>query len=72
MPEQYQPLEVLPAREVEALVMAYTPGMDAGKVKTIVSVAMALMKQHSIMIVKADQREYMLHLRYLTKITWLP
>lgn len=72
MPEQYQPLEVLTAKDVEALVKNYTPGMDPVKLSTIISVALGLMKQHSIMIVKADPREYTLHLRFLTKITWIP
>lgn len=72
MPEQYQPLEVLTAKQIEELVKNYTPGMDPSKVSTIVSVALGLMKPHGIMIVKADSREYALHLRYLTKINWIP
>jgi len=72
MPEQYQPLEVLTARDLEALAKAYTPGMDPGRVATIVSVVLALMKQHSIMVIKADPREYALHLRFLTRINWIP
>jgi hypothetical protein len=72
MPEQYQPLEVLTARQIEDLAQAYTPGMSPAVVATVVKVAVELMKAHSIMIVKADPREYALHLRYLTKITWRP
>lgn len=72
MPEQYQPLEVLTAKQIEELVKNYTPGMDPAKVSTIVSVALGLMKPHCIMIVKADPREYALHLRFLTKIDWIP
>lgn len=72
MPEQYQPLEVLTAKQIEELVKNYTPGMNPVTVATVVSVALGLMKQHSIMLVKADPREYTLHLRFLTKITWIP
>jgi len=70
MPEPYQPLEVLTAKQIEELVKAYTPGMNPATISTIVSVALGLAKQHSIMIVKADPREYNGHLRYLTKISW--
>jgi hypothetical protein len=72
MPEKYRPLEVLTAKQVEDLVLAYAPAMEPTKLKNIVSVVMGIAKIHGVMVVKADEREYALHLKYLTTINWTP
>lgn len=67
-----KPLRVLTAKEIEQLVLAYTPGMESNQLKTIVAIVLALAKTRSIMIVQADPEDYRLHLRYLSRVDWIP
>jgi len=68
----FDPLVVLSASEVENLVLAYAPAMEPTKLKNIVAIIMGIAKNHGIMIVKASESEYRLHLKYLTRINWTP
>ena len=72
MPERFQPLEVLTAKQVEDLVLAYAPLIEPTKLKNIVAIVMNIAKIHGVMVVKADESEYALHLKFLTKINWIP
>jgi len=72
MPERFQPLEVLTPKQIEDLVLAYAPAIEPTKLKNIVAIVTGIAKIHGVMVVKADEREYALHLKYLTKINWMP
>jgi hypothetical protein len=65
-------LKVLDANEITDLALPYLPGIDELTAKTYVGLLMAVMRNHSVMIVKADYEDYRLHLKYVKEFDWSP
>jgi hypothetical protein len=67
-----QPLKVLDAKAITDLALPYLPNVDPNVAKTYVSLVMAVMKNHNVLVVKADYQDYRLHLQYVKEFDWEP
>jgi hypothetical protein len=72
MPRLQIDAKVLDAKAITDLALPYLPNVDPNVAKTYVSLVMAVMKNHNVLVVKADYQDYRLHLQYVKEFDWEP